>query len=175
MGKASSVKGAKAERDIAALLTELVGRLVRRRIGAGRKDDIGDLVGVPHFCIQVANRANITQALREKPLACDLQQFNMGAPFGATILKLPPQPGGKPAEWRVVQTLDQFADVVLALDGRAPEHVVAAGWASLDRGGAGGTEIAPAAPEATENPSLSPFLDDYPESARASVAFQRDT
>lgn len=115
MGKASSVKGAQAERDLAAKLSEVLGVPVRRMLGAGRKDDIGDLDGIVGWTVQVANRANLGDTIRHKPTGCEHQQSNAGTPYGATIIKLPPQPGGKPQEWRVVMTIDQWASVVAAL------------------------------------------------------------
>ena len=117
MGKASSRKGAQAERDIAAALSDLLGLPVRRMLGAGRKDDIGDLDGIPNWTIQVANRANLGDTLRHKPIGCERQQENAGTLFGATLMKLPPQPGGKPPEWRVVMTLEQWAVVVAGTAG----------------------------------------------------------
>lgn len=81
-------------------------------LGAGRAQDIGDLHGLENFTAQVANwPANTLGALRNKPLACVTQQAHGKTPFGVTFLKLPPQPGGKPPEWRAVQTLEQFAQV----------------------------------------------------------------
>jgi hypothetical protein len=115
VGKASSVKGAKAERDLAAILTQLLNTPVRRMLGAGRSDDIGDLDGVHDWTLQVANRANLGDTIRNKPLEVERQRANAGTPFCASIVKLPPQPGGKPQEWRVVLTLEQFAVIVDAL------------------------------------------------------------
>lgn len=111
MGKASSRKGAQAERDVAEWLCHRFGYDIKRMLGAGRAQDVGDIHGLPMFTVQVANWANVTAALREKPLACEVQQGHGRTPFGITFLKLPPRPGGKPAEWRVVMTPAQFAEV----------------------------------------------------------------
>jgi hypothetical protein len=121
MGKASSVKGAKAERDAARLLNDPLGIDCERKLGAGRKEDTGDLHGVPGFTVQVANRpSGVAKALRDKPLGCEQQQGHAGEPFGVTMLKLPPQPGGKPQEWRFVMTPAQFAEIydAITLSGR---------------------------------------------------------
>ena len=40
-------KGDAAEREAAKLLAEATGLPVRRKLGAGRQDDVGDLDGVP--------------------------------------------------------------------------------------------------------------------------------
>ena len=39
--------GTSAEREVAALLSDLLGFRVRRKLGAGRADDTGDLDGIP--------------------------------------------------------------------------------------------------------------------------------
>jgi hypothetical protein len=111
VGKASSVKGAKAERDIASWLSERFGMDIKRMLGAGRAQDVGDLHGLTGFTVQIANRANLGDTLRYKPLDCEVQQGHGGTLFGVTLMKLPPQPGGKPQEWRAVMTLEQFAEV----------------------------------------------------------------
>ena len=112
MSNPSGAKGAKAERDVAAWLAERFGYDAKRMLGAGRKEDVGDIHGLPMFTVQVANwPANTLGALRAKPLACETQQGHGGTPFGITFLKLPPRPGGKPAEWRVVLTPEQFAEI----------------------------------------------------------------
>lgn len=115
-GNRSSRKGAKGERDIARILSELLGVEVRRMLGAGRHDDIGDLDGLSGWTAQVADRANLGWVLRHKPRECEVQQSRGDTPFGATFVKLPPQPGGKPQEWRVVLTLEQFVEVYDAVE-----------------------------------------------------------
>ena len=51
----NKIKGDKAEREAAALLSELLGIRVERRFGAGQKLDTGDLEGIPNTVVQVAN------------------------------------------------------------------------------------------------------------------------
>jgi len=115
-GRSSSQKGARAERWIAEFLGTVLNMDIKRMLGAGRKEDIGDLHGLTGFTAQVANKpSNIGDALRYKPLACRIQQGHHGTPFGVTLLKLPPQPGGKPPEWRAVMTLEQFVEIYKAL------------------------------------------------------------
>lgn len=112
MGSASSRKGARAEREIAEFLAQRLGIDIKRMLGAGRAQDVGDLFGLEQFTAQVAFwPGNTLGALRAKPLACEIQQAHGNTPFGVTFLKLPPRPGGLPPEWRAVLTLDQFYQV----------------------------------------------------------------
>jgi hypothetical protein len=71
-------------------------------LGAGRKDDCGDMSGVPHTAIQVVNTQNLTRAVRVKPLECELQRANAGVPFAATFVRL------RGGDYRVVMTPEQF-------------------------------------------------------------------
>lgn len=99
----SKRKGDKAELEVQGLLRELLGVPARRALGAGRKDDVGDIHGVPNTVIQCANRKDVAQAVRHKPLECEQQRERAGATFAATFLRLS---GG---EYRVVMTVEQWA------------------------------------------------------------------
>ena len=99
-------KGDRAEREVAAILSGLLGFNVRRQLGAGRLDDVGDLTGVPQTVVQVANRKDLATTLRVKPVECERQQVNAGAPFGFTAIRLA---GG---DWRAVLTLEQMATYI---------------------------------------------------------------
>ena len=55
-GKAKR-KGDKAEREAAELICELTGYEVRRKLGAGRTDDEGDLEGLPDWLRDAAAQA----------------------------------------------------------------------------------------------------------------------
>ena len=91
----------------------------RRALGAGRKDDVGDITGVPDTVIQVADWKDALRAVREKPLECELQretaaynswhaQGNPVSPdptFAATFIRL------RGGEYRVVMTPEQFAQL----------------------------------------------------------------
>ena len=102
----SKRKGDEAEREVAALLTDLLGLPVRRKLGAGRKDDVGDLDGIPDTVVQVVNRRDLWVAMRLKPPACEQQQQNAGATFGATAVRMV---GGR---WLFVLTPTQYATYV---------------------------------------------------------------
>lgn len=96
-------KGDAAEREIAEMLTLLVGQRVRRKLGAGRLDDTGDLDGLTDTTVQVANWADALRAVREKPLGCETQRLNAGTTFAATAVRL------RGGVWRIVMTPEQFA------------------------------------------------------------------
>lgn len=96
-------KGDRAELELQRLIFDLLGWRARRKLGAGRKDDTGDIDGVPNTVIQCANWRDIVTAIRVKPRECELQQERDGALFGATFLRL------RGGEWRVVLTPEQWA------------------------------------------------------------------
>lgn len=96
-------KGDRAELEACELINDLTGAPARRKLGAGRQDDQGDVDGIPDTCIQIANWKDTARALREKPRECELQQHNAGATFGATFIRL------RGGEWRVVLTPEQWA------------------------------------------------------------------
>ena len=58
MTNKAKIKGDKAEREAAALLSRLLGIRVERRFGAGQKLDTGDLEGIPNTVVQVCDLAN---------------------------------------------------------------------------------------------------------------------
>lgn len=86
-----------------ALLRDHLGVPARRALGAGRKDDMGDITGVPDTVIQVCNWANVAQAVRHKPLEAEQQRENANATHAATFVRLV---GG---DYRVVLTVEQWA------------------------------------------------------------------
>jgi len=96
-------KGDAAEREVATLLNDLLGVPARRKLGAGRADDMGDIDGVPDTCVQVADWRDTNEVLRQKVPACAKQQERMGASFGATFLR---RRGGS---YIVAMTPEQFA------------------------------------------------------------------
>lgn len=103
MTSPSKRKGDAAELEVQALLRDLLGVPARRMLGAGRKDDVGDISGVPDCTIQVANYADLNRALREKIDECPAQQARAGTTFGCSFLR---RRGGR---WVVVMTPEQWA------------------------------------------------------------------
>jgi hypothetical protein len=96
-------KGDRAELECAAILHDLTGWPTRRKLGAGRMDDTGDIDGVPQTVIQVANWADVLRAVRQKPVEAEQQRVNAGATFAASWVRL------RGGDWRVVMTPEQFA------------------------------------------------------------------
>jgi hypothetical protein len=99
----SKTKGDKAERELAAVLAELTGWPIRRKLGAGRMDDTGDLDGIPDTVAQAKAYRDITRAVRETLDELPGQQTNAAATFGVGFVR---RPGGR---WFAVLTLDQWA------------------------------------------------------------------
>ena len=97
----SKVKGSRAELEVQGLLRDHLGVPARRALGAGRKDDMGDITGVPATCVQVVNRKDIALAVREKPLEVERQRENMGCPFAMTFVRL------RGGDYRIVMTVEQ--------------------------------------------------------------------
>jgi hypothetical protein len=83
----SKRKGDKAELEVQALFRDHLGVPARRALGAGRKDDMGDIHGVPGTAVQVANYADLDRAVREKLPTLLVQQENAGALFGALFCR----------------------------------------------------------------------------------------
>ena len=87
MTNSAKVKGDRAEREVERLLPELVGVAVRRALGAGRRDDRGDIFGLPDTALQVAAWADLDRAVREKLPELELQMSHAGARFGALFCR----------------------------------------------------------------------------------------
>ena len=111
MANSQKAKGDRAELEAAELLTELLGTTVRRKLGAGRQDDTGDLDGVPDHIVQVANWADTAAAARVKPKEAEDQRENAGVEYAATLVRFR---GGK---WRVVLTPEQWAKYLIHIIG----------------------------------------------------------
>lgn len=114
----SKRKGDKYELEAAALLAELTGWPVRRKLGAGRADDTGDLDGVPETTVQVKGYpSDLLRSIRETLAELPAQQANAGTPFAAGLIR---RPGGR---WFAVLTLDQL--VALIREATSPQEDVA--------------------------------------------------
>ncbi len=87
MANSRKRKGDTAELEAARLINELTGHPARRKLGAGRLDDVGDIDGVPDTVVQVVNRLDVARALREKVPACELQQQRAAATFGCVFVR----------------------------------------------------------------------------------------
>lgn len=101
-------KGDRGELEAAAICAELFGLPVRRKLGAGRQDDTGDLDGIPGHVVQVANWADTAAAARIKPKEAEQQRVNAQAEHAATLIRF------RGGQWRVTITLEQWARYVKA-------------------------------------------------------------
>jgi hypothetical protein len=102
----SKRKGDKAELEAAKVIFDLLGYEAVRALGAGRKEDGGDISGVPEHSIQVANWADISRAAIRKPEAVERQRQVAGKHFAATFVRF------RGGVWRVVLTPEQWAAYV---------------------------------------------------------------
>ena len=96
-------KGDRAEREAAELLSDLLSTPVRRKLGAGRQDDTGDLDGVPDHVVQIADWKDTAAAARIKPPEAEQQRIHANATHAATLIRF------RGGTWRVVLTLEQWA------------------------------------------------------------------
>jgi Holliday junction resolvase len=96
-------KGPLREREVATMFQEAGWTKARRALGAGRKDDVGDIDGVPNLCIQVAGRkTGLAAVIKEKLPASELQRRNRGVPFTSLFIRMDRNP------WLVFLSPSQF-------------------------------------------------------------------
>jgi hypothetical protein len=103
MANPSKRKGDRAELEIQGWFWNELGVKARRALGAGRKDDVGDIHGVPDTVISVANYADLDRAVRDKLPDLERQRENANATFAAMFVR---RRGG---HYVVVMTPEQFA------------------------------------------------------------------
>ena len=103
-------KGDRAELEAAAHLMQVLGLPVRRRLGAGRQDDTGDLDGIPNHVVQVASWADTAAAARIKPPEAEQQRVNAQADHAATMVRF------RGGTWRIVLTVEQWARYLRCLN-----------------------------------------------------------
>jgi hypothetical protein len=103
MANSSKRKGDRAELEVQGILRDLLGVPARRKLGAGRADDMGDIDNVPDTTISVANWASLDRAVREKLPELEQQQARAGSTFAAMFCR---RRGGK---YVVVLTPEMWA------------------------------------------------------------------
>ena len=103
MTNPQKAKGDSAEREIAARINALTGWPVRRKLGAGRADDAGDLDGIPQTTAQVKNFADIGRGVREALNDLEQQRLNAGTTHAVAFIR---RPGGR---WIACMTIEQWA------------------------------------------------------------------
>ena len=105
MANPQKQKGDRAERELAALLCDHLGSDCRRKLGAGRKDDQGDLdliVNGEPVVVQVADYGNPLDAISRKLPTVLEQTANAGATLGVLAVR---RRGGK---WVFCMDADMF-------------------------------------------------------------------
>ena len=105
MTSAAKRKGDRAELELAALLADQLGMPMRRKLGAGRSDDTGDIDGLPGWTIEVKNYRDIVAGLNAGLNDSAREQANAGTPHGVAFIR---RPGGR---WFAAMTLDQWCSV----------------------------------------------------------------
>jgi hypothetical protein len=81
-------KGDRAELEVQALIREQTGWPARRKLGAGRSDDMGDIDGVPSTVISVKNYKDIGRAIRDAMRDLPDQQKRAKATFACAWIRL---------------------------------------------------------------------------------------
>lgn len=80
-------KGDRAELEVQGILRDLLGVPARRKLGAGRQDDMGDIDGVPNTVVQVVNYQDVARAIREKLPEAERQRERAGVLHAATFVR----------------------------------------------------------------------------------------
>ena len=99
---ATSDTGDRAELEISRLLADQLGLPIRRKLGAGRTDDSGDLDGLAGVCAQVKNYRNITTAIGDAMHDLPDQKRHAGAQHAVAFVR---RPGGR---WIAVMSIDEW-------------------------------------------------------------------
>ncbi len=105
MTSSSKRKGDRAELEVQRILQDQLG-LGRRKLGAGRQDDMGDIDGIPDTVIQVTARADLAQAIREKLPEVEQQRQRANAKYSAVFAR---RRGG---DWVVVMTPEMWCTMI---------------------------------------------------------------
>ena len=106
MANPSKRKGDAAELEAARRLAALTGWPIRRKLGAGRADDTGDLDGIPDTTVQVKNYRDQQRAVRDILDELPAQQANANTTFAVGLVR---RPGGN---WYAVMNLEQVATLL---------------------------------------------------------------
>lgn len=111
MANASKNKGDRAERAYLAHALAEYPQLVRddamRHLGAGRRDDVGDVRVFDGVSIQVKHWSNVSSALIDAAVNARRQRLNARAPYGVGIVKVPHARPPKPV-WLATSIVDEW-------------------------------------------------------------------
>ena len=105
MTSPQAAKGARAERELASLLSDQLGVVVQRRRNLGTHEDIGDLI-VPGWTVEVKNYADLATGINVGLKDLEREQANAGTTFGVCFVR---RRGGR---WIAVMDLPQIATVI---------------------------------------------------------------
>ena len=93
MANAAKQKGDRGEREAVAVLASLVPDLVvakpQRKLGAGRREDTGDLVVFPDVTVQVKTYGKVETALREAATSAEAQRKRADTRFALGMAPVP--------------------------------------------------------------------------------------
>ena len=105
MTNSSKAKGDRAELEAARIINDLLGVPARRKLGAGRLDDTGDIDGVPDCTVQVVSRSTdvVSVAIVNKPLEAEHQARNADTTYAVVFARI------RGGHWRVVMTPEMWA------------------------------------------------------------------
>ena len=104
----AKAKGDRAEREAARILGDELGAPVRRKLGAGRRDDQGDLeLGGDLSCaVQVADWKDVVGALTRKVWDANEQADRSGLDYGVAMLRV------RGGTWRVCMDVETFCTLL---------------------------------------------------------------
>lgn len=105
----SKRKGDRAELDLARELADLTGWPVRRKLGAGRTDDEGDLEGLPDTTAEIKDYADLRDGITAALADIEREQANAKTTFGVSFVK---RRRARTHRWVAVLTLDQFCTLL---------------------------------------------------------------
>ena len=103
MSNPQKAKGDRAELELSRILSDLLGFRVRRKLGAGRADDTGDLDGLPDCTAQAKNYSDVLRAINQGLKDLDQQQRNSGDTHAVLFIR---RRGG---QWIAIQTVEQWS------------------------------------------------------------------
>jgi len=99
----SKRRGDKAELEIARILHDLTGDDVKRKLGAGRAEDTGDLHGLTDTTAEVKSYTDVLRGIREGLDDLEAEHANAGTPYAVLFVR---RRGG---QWIAIQTIPQWA------------------------------------------------------------------
>jgi Holliday junction resolvase len=89
MTTSSKRKGDVAELELARQLEAELGVRVRRKLGAGRADDVGDIDGLTDTTVEVKAYRDTARAINDAMHDLEREHANSGATFAVAFVKRP--------------------------------------------------------------------------------------